>query len=127
MDSVFDDLMPSEAESELARWRPAMDVAENGDHLTLKVELPGMTEKDVTVRVDDGVIVIEGEKREEKEEEEGEYKWREMQYGSFYRRMALPSGTDTEHVNAEMKNGVLRVTLPKLEQAQGRRVEVKAA
>lgn len=129
MESIFDELLPREEaeETAVARWRPAMDVAENDKRLVLEIELPGMSEKDVTVRVDDHSIVVEGEKKEQRQGEEGEYRWRESHYGSFYRRMSLPPGVDAEHIDARMRNGILRVSLPKLEQAQAKRIQVKAA
>lgn len=106
----------------------AVDVAENGKSYVITAELPGVEEKNVEVSVDDDLLVIKGEKRQEKEEKDNNHYLSERSYGSFQRMFTLPRGTDTAGVQANFHNGVLTVTVPKVAQSQNaRKIEIKAA
>lgn len=109
----------------LTHWRPALDLVESDGQIKVHAELPGLTEDDVEITVEDGRLILRGEKKMEKEEEKENVRWRERRYGSFYRSMRLPSSVDVEKVEATMHDGVLDVTLPKLEEAKGKRIEIK--
>jgi HSP20 family protein len=106
----------------------AMDIDEDDKAYTLSAELPGMDEKDVSVSVKGGTLVIEGEKRQEKEEQSKDRYLSERSYGAFKRSIALPDDVDAAKVDAAFAKGVLTVTLPKNAAAQSaRKIDVKAA
>lgn len=106
----------------------AVDVAEDDKLYTITAELPGVPEQNVEVTVDDGLLVIRGEKREQKEEKGKNRYLSERSYGAFQRMFSLPRGTDPAGVKASFHNGVLSVTVPKTAQTHDvRKVEVKAA
>ena len=105
----------------------AVDIGENGKTYTITAELPGVEEKDIEVSVEDGVLVIRGEKRQEKEEKDKQHYMAERRYGSFQRMFALPKGTDESKLEARFHNGVLTISVPKLAASPARKVDVKAA
>lgn len=112
------------------RWDargPRTDVAETKSALEVSVELPGIDPKDVDVSLTDSALTIKGERKSEREENNEGYHLSERSYGSFFRSIPLPSGVDTDKANAEFKNGVLTVTLPKSQEAMSRvkKIEVK--
>ncbi len=108
---------------------PAVDVAETDKAYEITAELPGLDEKNVEVKVAGGVITIKGEKQEEKEEKKKDYYLSERSYGSFQRSFQVPDGVDADKIEANFKNGVLTLTLPKSADAQKaeKKIEVKAA
>jgi HSP20 family protein len=108
---------------------PSMDVKETDKAIEIEAELPGVDEKDVEVTFEDGVLTVKGEKRAEKEEKKAGYYMSERSYGSFLRSIGVPSGIDVEKISANFDKGVLKVTLPKLPEAQtkSKRIEVKPA
>jgi len=108
-----------------AGWWPSLDVVEQGDKITIKVELPGVKSEDVEVSVQNGTLTIAGEKREETENKGEGYYHSERRYGSFRRDLQLPAGIEEDKVEATSRDGVLTVTLPKGEQARAKRIEVK--
>jgi HSP20 family protein len=108
-------------------WAPAVDLIDHKDELVLRADLPGLEQKDIEVTVQDGSLVIRGERKEEKEEKKEDYYCAERTYGVFARTLPLPTGVDPDRVKATFKNGVLEVHLPKAAEAKGRRIEVKAA
>ena len=93
-------------------WVPAAEIAYRDGNLIVSAELPGLTERDVKVEVNDDFLTIQGERKVEQEETEGGIRRTERRYGQFYRAIALPEGADTEHARAEFQNGVLHVTIP---------------
>jgi len=107
---------------------PAVDVAESEKAYEITVELPGMDEKNIEVKVSNGSLTIKGEKQEEKEEKKKDYYLHERHFGSFERSFALPDGVDSNKIEAAFKKGVLTVTLPKKPEAQkpAKKIEVKA-
>jgi HSP20 family protein len=108
---------------------PVIDVAERDNCFVISAELPGMEEKDVEVTLDDDVLTIRGEKKQEKDEKGENRRVIERSYGSFSRSIRLPPGINPDDVKAAMAKGVLTVTLPKPAQAemQARKIEVKSA
>lgn len=107
---------------------PAVDVAEKDKTFEVTVELPGMDEKNVEVKLVNGSLSIRGEKQEEKEEKKKDYHLRERYFGSFERRFALPEGVDPDKIEASFGKGVLTVTLPKKPEAvkPEKKIQVKA-
>jgi HSP20 family protein len=97
---------------------PAVDIVDKGNAFEITAELPGMDESNIDVKFADGTLTIMGEKRDEKEEKKKEYCLSERRYGSFQRSFGVPDGIDADKIEANFKNGVLTVTLPKTPQAQ---------
>jgi HSP20 family protein len=94
-------------------WSPSTDVFEAEGQLVVKTELPGVNREDISVTVEGGDLVIKGERKSEEEVEEESYYRMERFTGSFYRRLPLPEGIDEDQINAEYKDGVLEVRVPK--------------
>lgn len=107
---------------------PRVDVCETDNELEVTAELPGMEEKDIDVSVTADALIIKGEKKSEREETRKGYYVSERTYGSFFRSVPLPPGVETDKANAQFKNGVLSVTLPKTAEAKSKvkKVEVKS-
>jgi len=97
---------------------PAVDVAEHEKAFEITAELPGLDEKNIDIRVANGVLTIKGEKSEEKEEKRKDYHLSERRYGSFRRSFSLPPGVEADKIDAKFQKGVLTVTLPKSTEAQ---------
>jgi len=107
---------------------PAVDFVEHDDAFEVHVDLPGMDEKDVEVKVSQGVLTIKGEKHEEKEEKKPDFHLRERRFGAFERALRVPEGVDADKIGASFKKGVLTVTLPKTAEAVKpvKKIEVKS-
>ena len=107
---------------------PAVDVSETDKAYEISAELAGMDEKNIDLKIANGVLTIRGEKQDEKEEKKKDYYMRERSYGSFERTFEVPEGVDTDKIEATFKKGVLTVTLPKNAEAQkpAKKIEVKA-
>lgn len=110
-----------------ADWIPPVDVLETDRDYVIKAELPEVKKDDVKVTVQDGVLTILGERRQEQEEKDKRYHRVERSYGSFVRSFTLPEFVDESKVSAEFKDGVLRLQLPKTEKAKPRAIEVKVS
>ncbi|HEV2775640.1 MAG TPA: Hsp20/alpha crystallin family protein [Solirubrobacteraceae bacterium] len=106
------------------RWIPAMDLIEAGEHFVLKADLPGMTEDDVKIELENNVLTISGERKAELEEKHEGYYRLERTSGAFARSLTLPEGVDAGAVTASFDNGVLEVRIPKPEQAMPKRVQI---
>ena len=109
----------------LAEWAPAVDVIEDDKEYLIKVELPEVHKDDVKVTVENGNLTITGERKAEKEEKNRKYHRLERFYGRFERSFSVPTDADESKVNAEFKDGVLRVHLAKSEKALPKQIEVK--
>ena len=120
-------LLPNDREEQftLTEWTPPVDIAEDDKEYTIKAELPGVNKEDVKVTVEGGVLSITGERKSEKEEKDKKYHRIERTYGSFIRNFTLPEGTAGEKINAEFKDGVLKLHLPKDEKAKPKTVDMK--
>jgi HSP20 family protein len=106
-------------------WSPAVDIVDRGDRLVATAELPGMKADDISIDVEGNTLTIRGEKRQEQEQKGEERYLLERQYGSFMRSFPLPRSVDPDRISARFDNGVLTVTMPKSEEAKGRRVKVE--
>ena len=127
MDRLWDRFM---GETPLVRritgeWWPTVDVSETKDNFLIKAELPGMDASDVNVSVSGNVLTIKGEKRKEEEEKDEHHYRAERYYGSFQRSFQLPSSMQAEKVEATFEKGVLRVILPKVEEAKKKDIKIK--
>jgi HSP20 family protein len=110
----------------LGDWAPSMDISETKDSLVAKVEAPGMDQKDIQISLQENLLTIKGEKKQEKEEKDERYHRVERSYGTFTRSMRLPVGVDASKVTATFKNGLLTVTMPKTPAAKGTTIPIKA-
>ncbi len=108
-------------------WAPAVDIVEEKDRFILRADVPGVAREDIEVAMEDGVLMISGERRTEKHEEAEGVKRFERVSGRFYRRFTLPETADAEGIAARSANGILEVTIPKQPEVQPRRITVEAA
>ena len=106
-------------------WIPAVDIFETNEAIVLKAELPGITAQDISVEVKDNTLTLKGENKFEKEVKEENYHRMERSYGSFQRAFTLPGTIHQEKVKAKFKDGILEITLPKVEEAKPKQVKVE--
>jgi len=111
----------------VADWVPTVDISETDGEYLIKAELPEVSKEDVNVTVEDGVLTLQGERRQEKEEKGKRYHRVERSYGSFVRSFTLPESVDEGAVKAEYKDGVLNLHLPKTEKVKPKAIDVKVA
>ncbi len=109
----------------ISEWYPRMDVVEKDKEILIKMDLPGMEEKDINISVEGNILTISGERKMEKKEENENYHRVERLYGEFSRSLTLPNSVDVNKINAKYKNGVLEVVLPKKEEAKPKKITVK--
>jgi len=114
-------------QSMLATWTPLVDVFEDHEGITLKVELPEVDAKDVEIQVEGNTLTLKGERKLECEDKRDGYHRIERTYGAFSRTFTLPNTVDVEHITAESKDGVLRVFLPKKAETKPRQIKVGVA
>lgn len=105
-------------------WLPRVDVSENDDAYVIKAEIPGVNKDDVKVSLDNGVLMLQGERRQERDEKGWRFHRMERSYGHFMRCFTLPTNVDAEHLKASFHNGLLEVDIPKLEKATHHAVQV---
>jgi HSP20 family protein len=110
-----------------ASWAPQVEVLQRDNELMIRADLPGMTKDDVKVDIANNAVVIRGERKSQREENEKGYYRSERSYGSFYRRIPLPSGVNADEANADFRNGVLEITMPATHTAEEkqRQIEIK--
>ena len=106
-------------------WAPSVDVSETKDNFVVKAELPGLEAKDVNVNISGDLLTIKGEKKKEEEEKDEHHYCAERYYGSFQRVFQLPTSVQADKVEATFDKGVLKVTIPKAEEAKKKEIEVK--
>jgi HSP20 family protein len=109
------------------RWVPPMDLVEADDHFVLKADLPGLSDDDVAIEVQDGTLKISGERKEEHERSERGWYRVERSFGTFSRSLTLPDGIDPDGIKAEFHDGVLEVRIPKPEERKPRRIEISSS
>jgi HSP20 family protein len=105
-------------------WMPPVDIYESDDALVVKAELPGFSKEDIAVELKDNTLMLRGERKREAEMKEGNYHRMERTYGVFHRSFVLPTTVDQQKVKATYKDGVLELSLPKVEAAKPRRVAI---
>lgn len=128
-DTLFPDDMLGLYEGD---WSPRLDVYENDDAYFIKVDVPGIDQKDMDISVTNDVLTIKGEKKSTSSEDASKRKGKRYQreervYGSFHRTVPLPTPVDTDNVDAKLKDGVLYITLPKREEAKPKKISVNVA
>lgn len=111
-------------EISLGAWIPPVDIMEEKDRILLTAELPGFKENDIEVQMEGGVLTIRGERKSEAEKEGRKYHRVERVYGQFVRSFTLPNNVDREHIKASFDRGLLRIEMPKSEEAKPRQIKI---
>jgi HSP20 family protein len=124
VNSLFREMNEGDSPLTTASFVPAVDIYEDNKKVVLKLEVPGIDEKDLDIRVENNTLTVKGERKFEKEEKEENFHRIERRYGSFFRAFTLPSIVDTEHVNANYTAGILKLELSKKPEAQPRQIKV---
>ena len=125
IDRMFDAFF-GQNEQQGRRWVPPMDLVEAEDHFLLKADIPGLSEGDVNIEVQDGALTISGERRAEHSQQERGWYRIERAFGSFNRSLTLPDGVDPERIDASFSDGVLEVRIPKPEERKPRRISISS-
>lgn len=116
----------SDSESSFSQWSPTVDIEEDDNHYLVRADIPGVDKKDINVQLENGVLSISGEKKEETETGKGSKQHRtERFYGSFSRRFSLPTAIKPDEVSASYKDGVLSLKIPKAEEVKPKAIEIK--
>ena len=118
---------PPRTEDSFGAWAPPVDIFERQDHLVIRAEVPGVQKEDMDVRIENGVLTLHGERKQDPEVREENAHRTERTYGSFARSFSLPTTVDASKVSATYKDGVLEVTVPKAEAAKPKMIEIRAA
>src|SRR6202044_4166885 len=126
INSVFRESVGREGDESLttSSFAPAVDVYQHEHTVTLKIEVPGIDEKDIDVRLENNTLTVHGERKIEKEEKEENYRRVERNYGSFTRTFTLPTTVESEKVSANYDKGVLKIALPKKAEAKPKQIKI---
>jgi HSP20 family protein len=126
LNSIFQDFSRNQGEGELltAAFVPPADVYEDEQKIVIKLEVPGLKEPDLDVRVENNILTVRGERKFEKEEKEENFHRIERRYGSFFRSFMLPNTVDTENVKAQYDSGVLRIELQRKAEAKPKQIKI---
>jgi HSP20 family protein len=122
--STFFNTPPAQAGAPLRRWLPAMDLVEADGSYVLRADLPGLSQDDVSIELNERVLTISGERKSEHESSTDGYRRVERAFGSFKRSVTLPEGVDAEAITAGFEHGVLEVTIPKPAARVPRKIEI---
>jgi HSP20 family protein len=107
-------------------WAPSLDMSETKNNIVVKAEVPGLEAKDIDISLTGGVLTIKGQKKQEKEGKDENYHRVERSYGTFTRSVRVPQEVQSDKIEATYKNGVLKITLPKSEEAKKKEIKIKA-
>src|SRR4030067_3400403 len=124
---LFDDFFghfPVELNGRTGTWSPAVDVSEDGENLYFTVEVPGMSKEEVKITLQDNILTIRGEKKQETEKKDANYYRVERSYGSFTRSFSLPTGVVPDKIKAQYQDGLLKISLPKAEQVKPKEIPI---
>ena len=127
MNRLFDDAgrgWRADEPAATTTWSPAVDIFETEGEIVVKAELPGMERKDITLHLENNVLSLRGERKFEKETKDENYHRIERSYGAFSRSFAIPATVDEEKIRADYKDGVLKIVLPKKEQAKPKQIKI---
>src|SRR6202163_4444348 len=125
MNRLFRESYSPEEALTTTSYAPPVDIYEDEHNITLKLEVPGIDEKDIDVRIENTTLTVHGERKIEKDEKEENFRRVERQYGEFTRTFTLPSTLDSENVSASYEKGVLKIDLPKKAEAKPKQIKVK--
>ena len=127
MSRLFEDVFgqrPARVEWTDGVWNPSVDVTEDKDSVVVKAEMPGLNKDDIKISVQDSILTLKGEKKQEKEEKEIDYHRIERSYGSFCRSFQLPTTVRADKIKANYKDGVLSIILPKTEEVKPKEIPI---
>jgi HSP20 family protein len=127
MSRLFDDVFgqrPARVQWTDGIWNPSVDVTEDKDSVVVKAEMPGLNKDDIKISVQDSILTLKGEKKQEKEEKETDYHRIERSYGSFCRSFQLPTTVRADKIKANYKDGVLSIILPKTEEVKPKEIPI---
>ena len=127
MNRLFDDAgrgWRTDEPAATTSWSPSVDIFETEGEIVAKAELPGMERKDITLHLENNVLTLQGERKFEKETKEENYHRIERSYGHFSRSFSIPATVDDEKIRADYKDGVLKIVLPKKEQAKPKQIKI---
>jgi len=124
VNNLFREFNEGDSPLTTASFVPAVDIYEDPKKVVLKLEVPGIEEKDLDIRVENNTLTVKGERKFDKEEKEENFHRIERRYGSFFRSFTLPSTVDSEHINANYVNGILKLELNKKPEAQPKQIKV---
>jgi HSP20 family protein len=127
MNRLFDDAgrgLRSDEPAATTTWSPAVDIFETEGEIVVKAELPGMERSDIALHLENNVLTLKGERRFEKETKEENYHRIERSYGSFSRAFSIPAIVDEDKIRADYKDGVLKIALPKKDQAKPKQIKI---
>jgi HSP20 family protein len=127
LDRTANNLFAPRTEDSSGRWTPPVEIFEKQDHLVIRAEVAGVQREDMDVRIENGVLTLNGERKQDTEFKEEKAHRMERVYGAFTRSFSLPTTVDAAKVAATYKDGVLEVTVPKAETAKPKSIEIKAA
>ncbi|MDY6825050.1 MAG: Hsp20/alpha crystallin family protein [Thermodesulfobacteriota bacterium] len=123
-DRLFEDFgMPALTNRE-ASWVPAIDVSETDNEYLVKAELPGLKKEDIDISLNNGILTLKGEKKQEKKDDNENYHFRESYFGTFTRSLRLPNDASEEKVDATYHDGVVTVSVPKSEKAKPKKIKI---
>ena len=130
MNRVFNDSfgrVPSRFDTELSHseWSPSVDISETKDEIVVKAEVPGMNKDDIKITLQDNVLTLKGERKQEKEEKDTNFYRMERYYGSFARSFSLPTVVQADKIKASYKDGILNITLPKTEEVKPKQIPIE--
>lgn len=108
-------------------WKPLLDVVETKDGISLKIDVPGVKQEDINISIEDNMLTVKGERKNESEVSDEGFTRIERSFGAYQRSVALPPTVDTDRVKATYKDGVLEIQLPKKEEARPKAIKVEAA
>jgi HSP20 family protein len=126
-DRLFDFSWPSRDTGLLGGWSPALDVFDDKDNLVVTLEVPGIKKDDIEISLHDGMLTVSGERKDEREQTEGQAFRSERYFGKFQRSLSLPTAVDAGKVKANYKDGILTIHLPKAEEAKPKQITVSAS
>jgi HSP20 family protein len=126
MDRMFTGNWSGLRESEVGEWLPAVEITERDGKILVRADLPGINKDDVKVELTDGILTIEGERKQEHEEESQGFRRSERRYGRFFRSIPLPEGANLDQARAQFNNGVLEVSVPVPESQRRRSIPIEA-
>jgi HSP20 family protein len=126
-DRLFDFSWPSRDTGLLGGWSPALDVYDHKDNLVVTLEVPGMKKEDIEISLHDGMLTVCGERKDQREQAEGQAFRSERYFGKFQRSLSLPTAVDANKVKASYKDGILTIYLPKAEEAKPKQITVSGS
>jgi HSP20 family protein len=127
MDRLFENFFERGPQhpGDVGLWEPAVEIADTKDSVVVKAQVPGISKDNLQVNVTDDTLTLKGEMKEEEKKEEKNYVRREFRYGAFSRTMALPAMVQADKARAELKDGVLQITIPKSEKAKMKEIPIQ--